>query len=84
MSFTSYLARFEEQWALWTYEDGHTMKRARGYRRSLERWFDAGLGVDALCEAVDMAAGADVPDRRVWRYFSDICVAMILEAGDEE
>lgn len=70
----------EEKWASWTYGDsGLTMRRDPAYINSIQNFFNAGLDIGGLLDAVDIAGRTRISDYRIWRYFCGVCWRIIRE-----
>lgn len=74
-----YVDTFDEEWRSWG-SDESPPERSPDWRRTIERFFEAGLEFSRLTDAVERAMTAhNIPTYRVWRYFCGICWTIIRE-----
>lgn len=75
--------KFLAKWNSWTVRRGikdYTIDIPGGWQQSINRFIDAGLELDDLCELVDVAMGARTDDP--WRYFCGCCWKRLTEAQE--
>lgn len=79
-----YVDQFDSAWDGWHYGSGrHEIPRPGNWRQSVWGFHEAGLPINDLCEAVDIAcANGRVAPSQTWRYMCGVAWRKVAELQD--
>jgi hypothetical protein len=80
----SYVADFEQEWAQWHYGYRHEpIPRDSGWEQSIWRFYELGLPIGDLADAVKIACGnSRISPDATWRYMCGIAWKMLAEVQE--